>query len=252
MRIVCLAPEIIPIINDLGAIDRVVGGVYYGGRWEFKRVGTYIKCDKEEIRALKPDIIFTSTYLQSQMAKELASEGFNVVHFNPLSLSDIPLTVKTVGEIIGRIREAEVIINNWYDTLEEIRSMSADVGGVRVYFEEWDDPPISCVRWVSEGIELAGGIDIFGNLRKEKAEERVVDVREVVRRKPEVIFVSWCGKRFKREKLMEREGWKDIPAVKEGRIFRVEPEYILQPNHKVLIGIKKIQRVLMEVSHACC
>ena len=252
MRIVCLAPEIIPIINDLGAIDRVVGGVYYGGRWEFKRVGTYIKCDKEEIRALKPDIIFTSTYLQLHMASELASEGFNVVHFNPLSLSDIPLTVKTVGEIIGRIREAEVIINNWYDTLEEIRSMSADVGGVRVYFEEWDDPPISCVRWVSEGIELAGGIDIFGNLRKEKAEERVVDVREVVRRKPEVIFVSWCGKRFKREKLMEREGWKDIPAVKEGRIFRIEPEYILQPNHKVLIGIKKIQRVLMEVSHACC
>ncbi len=252
MRIVCLAPEIIPIINDLNAINSVVGGVYYGGKWKFKRVGTYIKCDREEIRALKPDIIFTSTYVQSHMARELASEGFNVVHFNPLSLSDIPLTIKTVGEIIGRIREAEVIINNWYDTLEEISSMSADVGGVRVYFEEWDDPPISCVRWVSEGIELAGGVDIFRDLRKEKAEDRVVNVREVVRRKPEVIFVSWCGKRFKKEKIMKREGWEDIPAVKEGRIFRIEPEYILQPNHKVLIGIKKIQRVLMEVSHACC
>jgi len=210
VRIVCLAPEIIRILNDLGAIDSVVGGVYYGGKWGFKRVGTYTRCDVEEIRSLKPDIIFTSTYIQKHMAERLTSEGFNVVHFNPLSLRDIPLTVKTIGEIIGKEKEAEEIINNWYDTLDRIKRMSADVGGIRVYFEEWDDPVISCVGWVSEGIEIAGGIDVFGDLRGERAEERIVNTREVVKRKPEVIFVSWCGKRFDKRKIMEREGWDDI------------------------------------------
>jgi iron complex transport system substrate-binding protein len=105
-----------------------------------------------------------------------------------------------------------------------------------VYFEEWDDPMISGIRWVSELIGIAGGDDCFPELAREPlGKNRIIaDATEVVRRRPDIIIGSWCGKKYRPERVRARAGWSEIPAVANGQLHEIKSSIILQPGPAAL------------------
>ena len=253
-RIVCLTEETTEVLYLLGEGDRVVGVSGYTVRpaeaRQKPKVSAFINARFDKIDALRPDLILAFSDLQADITRELIRRGYPVYTFNQRSIAEILQMVRIVGALVGRADAGDALANRLEAGLREIR----DQAGVRprrprVFFEEWDDPLISGIRWVEELIEIAGGEPIFPELReKALGKDRVVDPAEVVKRDPEIVVASWCGKAMKKRTILERKGWDAISAVRADRIYEIKSTYILQPGPAALTeGVSQLQRIIQSV-----
>jgi iron complex transport system substrate-binding protein len=251
-RIVCLTEETTEVMYLLGAGEKVVGISGFTmrppqARKEKPKISTFIDANYEAIKELKPDYIFAFSDIQAEIAKELAKQGYQVVVFNQRSISQILQNIIITGSIIGKHKESEKLVSFYERRIERIKTASTKLKyHPKIYFEEWYEPLISAICWVSELIELAGGEDIFSEFRiKQGAKERIVEPEEVIKRNPDVIIGSWCGKKFKKNKVREREGWKEINAVKNNKLFEINSTIILQPGPASLTaGLDELIKII--------
>ena len=247
-RIVCLTEETTETLYLLGEGDRVVGVSGYTVRppeaRSKPRVSAYINARFEKIEALKPDLVLAFSDLQADIAAELIRRGFPVVTFNQRSVDEILQMIRIVGALVGRADAAGALADSYQRELDAIRAKTAARDyRPRVFFEEWDNPLISGIRWVEELIEIAGGQPIFPELRgKALGKDRIVAPDAVVARDPEIIVASWCGKAMKKRTIVERPGWDRISAVRNDHIYEIKSTYILQPGPASLTeGVAQLQ-----------
>jgi len=239
-RIVCLTEETTETLYLLGQGDRIVGVSGYTVRppeaREKPKISAFINAKFDRIVALEPDLVLAFSDLQADLAAELVRRGLPVVTFNQRSIAEILQMIRMLGGLVGCQREAEALADRLARGLEEVRASAATLPArPRVFFEEWDDPLISGIRWVEELVEIAGGDPIFPELITcGLARDRIVDPAEVARRDPEVIFASWCGKKMKKATIQSRQGWDRVAAVRDDRIFEIKSTYILQPGPAAL------------------
>src|SRR5712692_3685028 len=223
-RIVCLTEETTETLYLLGQGDRIVGVSGYTVRPPEARlkpkVSAFINAKFDKIEALKPDLVLAFSDLQADLGAELVRRGIAVVTFNQRTVAEILQMIAMLGGLVGCQQEAERLADRLAGNLDRIReSASRFPARPRVFFEEWDDPLISGIRWVEELVEIAGGAAIFPELsRASLARDRIVDPAEVARRDPEIICASWCGKRMRKQTIVERKGWSEVAAVRQDRI----------------------------------
>jgi iron complex transport system substrate-binding protein len=249
-RIVCLTPEHVEICFALGAGSRVVGVPGTAQRppeaRDLPRVGGFTSFRVDRILGLEPELILAFSDLQADISAELIRAGCPVYCSNQRSLDEIFQTILAVGGLLGLDGEARVLIRDMADEIRQVREFSALwPDRPRVYFEEWPDPLIAGIAWVSEAIEIAGGRDIFAELRPRRSgRERVVDPAEVVRRDPQIILASWCGKPVDMKAIEGRPGWQGVEAVREGRLYELPGEDILSPGPSLLHGLRAIHDII--------
>jgi iron complex transport system substrate-binding protein len=251
-RIVCLTEETTETLYLLGEERRIVGISGYTvrpprARREKPKVSAFLSAKTDRILELKPDLVLGFSDLQADIARDLAKAGLNVMIFNQRSVDEILSMILALSSLVGASDKGAELVRRLEAGLDEVRGKaSAFPRRPRVYFEEWDEPMISGIRWVSELIDIAGGEDVLSELsRSPAASGRIHDGSEVVKRNPEVILGSWCGKKFRPEKVAARPGWQQIDAVKAGRLFEVKSADILQPGPAALTdGVRQIYSLL--------
>jgi iron complex transport system substrate-binding protein len=254
-RIVCLTEETTETLYLLGEDWRIVGISGFTvrppqARREKPRVSAFTSARIERIVALAPDLVLGFSDLQADIAAALVRAGIEVHVFNHRSVAEILRMIRTLGGMIGCASRAGGLADELETGLAQVRSRAATLARrPRVYFEEWDDPLISGIRWVSELIELAGGEDCFPELaRQPLGRNRIVaDSLEVPRRAPDIVLGSWCGKKFRPQALAARPGWSGIPAVRSGFVREIKSALILQPGPAALTdGVRAIESVISE------
>jgi iron complex transport system substrate-binding protein len=250
-RIVCLTEETTETLYLLGEGDRVAGVSGYTVRppeaREKPKVSAFLSAKFDKIEALRPDLVLAFSDLQADLCAELVKRGLPVVSFNQRTVDEIFQTIRMIGGLVGAQQRAETLAFDLRRGLDQIAAAAAQLPmRPRVFFEEWDAPLISGIRWVEELVEIAGGIPIFPELQDGRlAKDRIVDPHEVVRRNPEIIFASWCGKRMRKQTIVERAGWDAVAAVRSDRIFEVKSTYILQPGPASLTeGLKQLHAAI--------
>lgn len=248
-RIVCLTEETTETLYLLGAGPLIVGISGFTvrppqARKEKPKVCTYLEADLEKIRSLQPDLILAWSDLQAPIVAELIREGFEVFCFNHRTVAGILGMILKLGALVGKGLEAEALVARLQENLERHRLRGEQRRRrPRVYFEEWYDPLITGIAWVSELIELCGGQDLFAENRSfPDAKRRIVaDPQEVVRRAPDILLASWCGKKFKPQHVRRRPGWHEVPAVIHGQLHEIPAPIILQPGPAALTdGVEAI------------
>jgi iron complex transport system substrate-binding protein len=255
-RIVCLTEETTETLYLLGEGDRVVGVSGYTVRppqaREKPKVSAFISAKFDKIESLKPDLVLAFSDLQADLCAELVKRGLPVVTFNQRSVAEILQTIRMIGGLVGAQSRAEKLADDLQRGLDDVAAAAAtSAWRPRVFFEEWDEPLISGIRWVEELVAIAGGTPIFPELAEARlAKDRIVDPAEVRRRDPEVIFASWCGKRMRKPTITSRPGWDAVAAVRDDCIFEVKSTYILQPGPASLTdGVRQIHELLAGVRH---
>jgi iron complex transport system substrate-binding protein len=240
-RIVCLTEETVETLYLLGEQDRIAGVSGYAVRppqvrREKPRVSAFISADIPKILALKPDLVLAFSDLQADIVADLVRAGISVHVFNQRDVAGILAMIRTVGALVRASVKAESLVQQLEERLAKVSSDARTrTTRPKVYFEEWDDPLISGIGWVSELITIAGGDDIFPQLAKEKsAKDRIVTPDAVLAARPDVILASWCGKKVVPHKICQRPGWDDIPAVRNNRIVEIKSPLILQPGPAAL------------------
>jgi iron complex transport system substrate-binding protein len=240
-RIVCLTEETVETLYLLGEDARIVGVSGYAVRparvrKEKPRVSAFISADVPKILALEPDLVLTFSDLQADIVANLIRAGVEVHAFNQRTIAGILDMVRLLATLIGAREKGEALADRLQDRLDVARRTSQTMPlRPRVYFEEWNEPMISGIAWVSELIEVAGGIDVFGSLARNKAaKDRIVLAEEVIAAKPDIIFGSWCGKRFRPEHVCARNGFEHLPAVRTGALYEIKSPIILQPGPAAL------------------
>ena len=240
-RIVCLTTETVEVLYALGEEARIAGISGYTvrparARKEKPKVFAFTSGDSEKILAVKPDLVLTFSNLQADIARDLIQAGVAVHAFNQRSVEEILTMIETVGRLVGAEARALALVVRLEAIIHQARGAAeeriARAGRrPRVYFEEWDEPMISGIRWASELIEIAGGEDIFAELSQHhSAKQRILhDPLEVARRAPDIIIGSWCGKHFRPERVAARAGWAAIPAVRAGQVHEIKSAVILTP-----------------------
>jgi iron complex transport system substrate-binding protein len=253
-RIVCLTEETTETLYLLGQGDRVVGVSGYTVRPPEARakpkVSAFINARFDKIEALRPDLVLAFSDLQADLTSELIRRGLAVVTFNQRSIAEILQMIRMLGGLVGCQAAAERLAIDLATDLDRIRQSARRFPGrLRVFFEEWDEPIISGIRWVEQLIEIAGGAPIFPELADAGlARDRIVEPSEVARRDPEVVFASWCGKKVKKTVIRDRLGWDQVSAVRQNRIFEVKSTYILQPGPACLTeGVRQLHALLARV-----
>ncbi|MBK6315552.1 MAG: cobalamin-binding protein [Blastocatellia bacterium] len=251
-RIVCLTEETTETLYLLGEGDRVVGISGYTVRPPEARrkpkVSAYITAKFDKIEALEPDLVLAFSDLQADICAELIRRGLTVVCFNQRSVADILEMIEMVGALAGVPERGQDLASSLRESLVEMREESRRVGArPRVFFEEWYDPLISGIRWVSELIEIAWGEDIFSENRAfHDGKRRIVDPDEVIRRDPEVIIASWCGRKFQPDVVRARPGWDRVSAVRDNRLCEVKSAVILQPGPASLTeGVRALRKAIV-------
>jgi iron complex transport system substrate-binding protein len=250
-RIVCLTEETTETLYLLGQGHRIVGVSGYTVRPPEARskpkVSAFINARFDKIEALRPDLVLGFSDLQADLTAELIRRGLTVVTFNQRSIAEILQMIRMLGGLVGCQTAAEGLAGTLEADLDRIRVSAARfTTKPRVFFEEWDDPIISGIRWVEELIEIAGGLPIFPELAAAGlGRDRIVDAAEVARRDPEVIVASWCGKKVRKATITKRPGWEHVAAVRDQRIFEVKSTYILQPGPACLTeGVRQLHALL--------
>ena len=239
-RIVCLTEETVETLYLLGEQDRIAGVSGYAVRparvrREKPRVSAFTSANIPKILALDPDLVLTFSDLQADIVAELVKHGVAVHAFNQRDIAGILAMIRTVGALVGASDKSASLADALAERLERVRASCRRSDRPRVYFEEWDDPLIAGIGWVSELIEIAGGVDVFAALRSQRAAlGRIVDPDRVVAAQPDVILASWCGKKVRPERIASRPGWSAIPAVANGRVHEIKSPLILQPGPAAL------------------
>ena len=258
-RIVCLTEETTEWLYLLGEEERIVGISGYTvrprrAREEKPKVSAFLSAKIDKILALQPDCVFGFSDLQADIAAELIRKGVQVTVFNQRSVEEIFSMLLQVAAMVGQAQRG-------LELLQQMRSrlLQIDAAGKalprrpRVYFEEWDQPPISAIRWVSELARIAGGDDCFPELAQmAMGKDRIIaDAGEIVRRNPDIVIGSWCGKKFRPQKVAARPGWQDVNAVRTGQVFEIKSADILQPGPAALTdGVEQLHRIVLEWSRS--
>lgn len=254
-RIVCLTEETTETLYLLGEERRIVGISGFTvrpprARREKPRVSAFTSAKIDRILALKPDLVLGFSDLQADIAADLVRAGIEVHVYNQRSVAQILGMIRSLGGLIGEQQRAWDLAGELERGLAAFRARAASLGArPRVYFEEWDVPQISAIRWVSELVEIAGGTDCFAELSlMPLGRDRIIaDPLEVVRRSPDVILGSWCGKKFSAAAVRARPGWADVPAVRDGALYEIKSPLILQPGPAALTdGIAAVQAALLD------
>ncbi|HEV2441090.1 MAG TPA: cobalamin-binding protein [Steroidobacteraceae bacterium] len=254
-RIVCLTEETTETLYLLGEEDRIVGISGFTvrparARKEKPRVSAFTSAKIDRILALQPDLVLGFSDLQADIAAQLVRAGLQVHVFNQRSVAEIFRMIRALGGMIGcEARTVELIAHLERGVATARERAHALPRRPRVYFEEWDEPLISGIRWVSELIGIAGGDDCFPELSTQHlGRQRIIaDAAEVPRRGPDIILGSWCGKKFRPEEVAARPGWSAVPAVRSGFVREIKSSIILQPGPAALTdGVRAIQQVIEE------
>ena len=254
-RIVCLTEEPTEVLYALGEDRRIVGISGFTvrpprARREKPRVSAFTSAKIGEILKLEPDLAIGFSDIQADIARELVKAGVEVWISNHRSVEGILAYIRRLGAMVGAHEKAEAYAQRAERHLADIRAAAAQLPRrPKVYFEEWDEPIITGIRWVAELIGIAGGDDCFPELAREPlAKQRILaNGDEVVRRAPDIILGSWCGKRFRPEKVAARPGWAAIPAVRDGELHEIKSPIILQPGPAALFdGLDEIHRIIAE------
>ena len=258
-RIICLTEETTEWLYLLGQEQRIVGISGYTvrprrARAEKPKVSAFLSAKIDKILALEPDCVFGFSDLQADIASALIKHGVQVTVFNQRSVEEIFSVLYQVAAMVGEVERG-------LDLLERMRARLLAIENEaralprrpRIYFEEWDEPHMSAIRWVSQLTGIAGGDDCFPELaRQSLGKNRIIgDGGEIVRRNPDIIVGSWCGKKFRPDKVALRPGWNDVNAVKDGQLFEIKSADILQPGPAALTdGVEQLHRIVMQWSHA--
>ena len=254
-RIVCLTEEPTEVLYALGEQHRIVGISGFTvrparARKEKPKVSAFTSAKIDEILRLAPDFVVGFSDIQADIASALIKHGVEVWISNHRGVDGILDYVRRLGALVGVAERANAYADDLRRGLDAIAMQAATLPRrPRVYFEEWDEPQISAIRWVSELIGVAGGDDVFPELSVQSlGRDRIVaDPLEVVRRDPEIVFGSWCGKKFNPRSVAERPGWAGVAAVRDGELHEVKSSIILQPGPAALTdGVKALQRVIVE------
>ena len=256
-RIICLTEETTETLYLLGEGDRVAGVSGYTVRppeaRKKPRVSSYLHARFDKIEALAPDLILAFSDLQAGIATELVKRGFPVFTFNQRSVAEILQMIRVLGGIVGVPDKADALVARLERGLHDIRDAAARLPlRCRVYFEEWDDPLISGIRWVEELVAIAGGEPVFPALRDSRlGKDRIVSSDQVIAAAPEIIVASWCGKPVRTARIASRPGWDRIPAVRNGHIYEIKSTYILQPGPAALTeGVQRLHDIISSVATA--
>ncbi len=248
-RIVCTTTESVDILYRLGLGDRIVG--ISGFTTEPKearqkpKVGTYTSVNLDAVRALKPDLVVAFSDLQAQIAHDLIKEGFTVLTLNQRTLRGTLEAILMLGSLVGATDRARRLVEEMQAEMAAVREASARLPHhPTVYFEEWHDPLISGVGWVGELVEIAGGIDLFPDVKGRSGSERVVTSEEVVRRNPDLILASWCGKKVDVPSILGRRGRENVSAIRRRRVFEVKSAHVLEPGPSLMKGLGDIEEIL--------
>jgi iron complex transport system substrate-binding protein len=254
-RIVCLTEETTETLYLLGEGERIVGVSGYTVRppeaRQKPKVSSFLHARFEKIEALEPDLILAFSDLQADITTELVQRGHTVFTFNQRSVAEILQMIRVLAGIVGVTNKGEQLARELEAGLDRIRETSeAWPRRPRVYFEEWDDPLISGIQWVEELVEIAGGAPVFPDRRHARlAKDRIVTSEEVIAAAPDVIIGSWCGKPVRKERIVARPGWQQIPAVQRGQIYEVKSSFILQPGPAALTeGVGRIHALLRAIA----
>ena len=254
-RIVCLTEETTEWLYLLGQEQRIVGISGYTvrprrAREEKPKVSAFLSAKIDKILALQPDCVFGFSDLQADIAAALVRAGVQVTIFNQRSVDEIFSMLYQVAAMVGQAEQGLEKLQAMRAELEAIRHRAAGFKRrPRVYFEEWDEPHISGIRWVSELIGIAGGDDVFPELALQPmGKDRIIaDGQTIIDRAPDIVIGSWCGKKFRPEKVAQRAGWQDVPAVRHGQLFEIKSADILQPGPAALTdGVAQLHRIMAQ------
>ena len=258
-RIVCLTEETTEWLYLLGEEARIVGISGFTvrprrAREEKPKVSAFTSARIDKILALEPDCVLGFSDLQADIAAQLARQGVQVTIFNQRSVAEIFGVLFQVAAMVGRGDDGLQQLERMQDRLRQIEAAGQALPRrPRVYFEEWDTPHISAIRWVSQLLGIAGGDDIFPELAAQPlGKDRIVaDGAEIVRRNPEIVIGSWCGKKFRPEQVAARPGWQAVDAVRDGQLFEIKSPDILQPGPAALTdGVEQLHRIVLAWSRA--
>jgi len=253
-RIVCLTEETTEWLYLLGEERRIVGISGYTvrprrARLEKPKVSAFLRAKIDQIVALKPDCVFGFSDLQADIARDLIQRGIQVTVFNQRSVEEIFSMMFQVAAMVGARERGQELIERIRADHQKFREAAGRLNHKpRIYFEEWDDPPISAIQWVSELIELAGGQDCFPELAIEAlGKNRIIaDPNQIVQRNPDIIIGSWCGKKFRPETVISRPGWDQINAVRTCQVFEIKSPDILQPGPAALTdGLAQLHQIIV-------
>jgi iron complex transport system substrate-binding protein len=255
-RIICLTEETVETLYLLGEQDRIVGVTGYAVRppivrKERERVASFTSAKIDKIISLKPDLVLAFSDLQAGIAADLIKNGIAVMTYNHRDISGILAMIRHLGAAVGAGEKAEDLASSYERRLLDYRNNKKAAARPLVYFEEWDSPMITGIKWVSELIEIAGGVDVFSELSSNQdATNRVVTSQQVIKAAPDVIVASWCGKKVRHSVFMERDGWSVVPAVANNRIYEIKSPLILQPGPAALTeGLDKLVKILSTVDN---
>ncbi len=236
-RIICMTEETVETLYLLGEQDRIAGISGFTvrppeARKEKPKVSAFTSAKIPKILDLEPDLVLGFSDLQADIAAELIKEGVEVYVLNHRTVQGILRMIRTVGRLVDAKDKAEDLALGYEQKISDIKAITDTwEHKPQVYFEEWYNPIISGIGWVSELIEIAGGVDCYAdNAKHQGGKDRIVaDPLEVVAKQPDIIIGSWCGKKFHPSKVGERSGWQGVPAVLNGEVYEIKSAYILQP-----------------------
>jgi len=259
-RIVCLTEETTETLYLLGEQDRIVGISGFTvrppqARKDKPKVSAFTSAKIDRIVALKPDLVLGFSDLQADIAAALIREGINVLVMNHRSVPEILDMILMLSAMVGAGDRGAALVHEYELKIEQIQLSAASfTHRPRVYFEEWDEPMISAIRWVSELVNIAGGQDCFAELgMMPLGKDRIIaDSARVISANPQIIIGSWCGKKFRPEKVSARAGWQAIDAVKNGRLFEIKSPNILQPGPAALTdGLDQLHQIMLDFNTSC-
>lgn len=249
-RIVCLTEEPTEVLYALGEEQRIVGISGFTvrpprARREKPKVSAFTSAKIDKILELEPDFVVGFSDIQADIAAELVRAGVEVWISNHRSVEGILDYVRRLGALVGAAAKADAYVDELQRGLDDVAASVPAGPRPRVYFEEWDEPMITGIRWVAELVRIAGGDDIFPErAEKSLARDRILaDDTQILQRAPDIIFGSWCGKKFRPDTVAARPGWHALPAVRDAQLFEIKSPIILQPGPAALTdGLRELAK----------